>query len=82
MSLRLRTHLSLQHIYNGSTYHTRFAVVVDVAAEFATVGTLSELLYNDDFVLISETIKVLWDKFLKWKDGFEGNGLKVHLWKI
>ena len=38
-----------------------FAMVVDVVTEFAR-GTLSELLYDDDLVLISETIMGLTSK--------------------
>ena len=34
-----------------------FAVVVDVVTEFARLGALSELLYSDDLVLMSETIE-------------------------
>ena len=30
---------------------------------------------------MSETIEGLRDKFLKWKEAFESNGLKVDLWK-
>ena len=37
-----------------------FAVVVDVATEFAREGALCELLYNDDLVMMSETIEELW----------------------
>ena len=40
-----------------------FYVVVDVA-EFAREGALSQLLYVDDLVLVSETIKGLRNKFL------------------
>ena len=39
-------------------------------------GVLSELLYADDLVLMSETIEGLRNKFLKWKDAFESKGLK------
>ena len=48
-----------------------FAVVVDVATEFVRVGAISELLYADDLVLMSETIKGLRNKFLKWKEASE-----------
>ena len=34
-----------------------FVVVVDVVTEFAREGALSELLYADDLVLMSETIE-------------------------
>ena len=41
-----------------------FALVVDDVTEFAREGVLSELLYADDLVLISETIDGLRDKLL------------------
>ena len=40
-------------------------MVVDVVTEFAREGMLSELLYADDSVLMSETIEGLRNKFLK-----------------
>ena len=43
---------------------------------------LSELLYADDLVLMSETIEGLRDKFLKWKEAFECRGLKVSFGEI
>ena len=58
-----------------------FAVVVDVITEFAREGALSELLYADYFVLMSEIIEGLKNKFLKWKEVFESKGLKVNLGK-
>ena len=56
-----------------------FAVVVDVVTEFARDGALSELLYADDFILTSETIEGLRNKFLEWMEAFESKGLKVIL---
>ena len=41
------------------------ALVVDVVTEFARECVLSELLYVDDLVLMSETIEGLRDMFLK-----------------
>ena len=38
-------------------------------------GCASELLYANDLVLVSETIKGLRNKFLKCKEDFEGKGL-------
>ena len=58
-----------------------FAVVVDVVIEFAREGALSELLYADDLVLMSETIEELRNEFLKWKEAIESVGLKVCLGK-
>ena len=69
-------------MHQGSVLSTYlFALVVDVVAEFAREGELSELLYVDDLVLMSETIDGLRDKFLKWKETFESKGLKVNLGK-
>ena len=39
------------------------AVVVDIAAELAREGALSELLYVDDLVLMRETIEGMRGKF-------------------
>ena len=58
-----------------------FAVVVDVVTESTREGALSELLYADDLVLVSEIIDGLLNKFLKWKEAFESKGLKVNLGK-
>ena len=56
-------------------------MVVDVVTEFDREGALSELLYADDLVLMSETIEELRNKFIKWKEAFESKGLKVNLGK-
>ena len=58
-----------------------FAVVVNVVIEFAREGALSELLYVDDLVMMSETMEGLGNKFIKWKQAFESMGLKVNLEK-
>ena len=57
------------------------AVVVDVVTKFAREDALSELLYADDLVLMSETIEGLRNRFLKRKESFESKGLKVNLGK-
>ena len=44
-------------------------------------GVLSELLYADDLVLMSEIIEGLGNKFIKWKQAFESKGLKINLGK-
>ena len=56
-----------------------FALVVDVVTESASECVLSELLYADELVLMSEAIEGLGNKFLKWKVAFESEGLKVNL---
>ena len=48
--------------------------MVDVVTEFAREGVLSQLLYVDDLVLMSETIEGHNDKFLKWKEASERRG--------
>ena len=58
-----------------------FAVMLDIVTEFAREGALSELLYADGIVLMSETIEGLRNKFQKWKEAFESKGLKVNLGK-
>ena len=58
-----------------------FAIVVDMATENVRNGFMSEMLYADDLVLISETIEGLREKFWKWKEAFESKGLKVNLRK-
>ena len=42
-----------------------FELVEDVVTEFTREGALSELLYADDLVLMSETIEGIRKKFLK-----------------
>ena len=44
-------------------------------------GVLSELLYGDELVLMSEAIKGLRNRFLQWKEAFESKGLKDNLGK-
>ena len=58
-----------------------FAVMVDVVTEFTREGALSELLYVDDLVLMSETIEGLRNKIIKWKEAFESKGAKVKVEK-
>ena len=45
------------------------------------MGELSELLYADRLVLMSETIEGVKNKFLKWKEAFESKGCKINLGK-
>ena len=56
-----------------------FAVVVDVVTKFDRRGTLNELLYADNLVMMSETIEGLRNTFTKWKETFESKCLKVNL---
>ena len=61
--------------------HFLFEEVVDVVTKFARKGALSELLYADDLVLMSETINRLRHMFLNGKVAFESKGLKVNFGK-
>ena len=56
-------------------------VVVDVVMESVRSGSMSEMLYADDLVLMSKTMEGLREKFWKWKKAFESKGLKVNLGK-
>ena len=58
-----------------------FALVVGVVTEFAREGALSELLYVDDLILMSEATDGLRNKFMKWNEAFESKGLKDNLGK-
>ena len=57
------------------------AVVIDVVTELSREGVLSEWLYAVDLVQMNETIERLRNKFFKWKETFESNGMKVSLGK-
>ena len=56
-----------------------FVVMIDVVTIFARDGALSELLCDYDLFLMSQTIKGIRNKILKWKEAFESKGLKVSL---
>ena len=58
-----------------------FTIVIDVATEDAREGLVDKILYQDDLVLTSETIKDLQKKSLKWKMAFERKGMKVNIKK-
>ena len=55
--------------------------MVDVVMESVRNGLMSEMLYADDLVLMSETMEELRKKSWKWKEAFERKGLKVNLGK-
>ena len=40
-----------------------FAIVGDVVMESVRSGSMSEMLYANDLVLMSETMERLWEKF-------------------
>ena len=67
-------------MHQGSILSPFIAAVVDVT-KLAREHALSELMYADVLVLMSETTDGLRNRFLKWMVAFEINGLKVSLWK-
>ena len=48
---------AMMRMHRGSVQSLFFAIVVDVVTNFAREGSLSELLYADDTVLMRETIE-------------------------
>ena len=55
------------------------ALVVDVVIEITREGALSELLYANNLVLMSEIILGLSGMFLEWKEAFESISFEVNL---
>jgi len=58
-----------------------FAIVIDIVTENAREGLIHEILYADDLVLTSDSMKDLRKKFSKWKNALEGKGLKINIKK-
>ena len=62
-------------------YFAKLILYSSVVTESVRNGLMSELLYADDLVLMSETMEGLREKFWKWKKAFESKRLKVNLGK-
>ena len=75
----------------GSAYSEEFEVKVGVCCrdyclqylwallqKMQEGGVVNELLYADDLVIMSETMKDLKERFWNWKDVLESVGLKVN----
>ena len=58
-----------------------FAIAVDVISENAREGLMNEILYADDLAFMNESMDILKEKFLKWKEAFQSEVLKVNLKK-
>ena len=58
-----------------------FAITVDNITESARDELMNEILYADDLISISESIKNSKEKFFKLKKTFESKGLKMNLKK-
>ena len=52
---------------------------MDVLTEDVRDGSLMELLYADDLVLCGESLNDVIDKYKRWKNAVEGNGLRVNV---
>ena len=69
-------------LYQGSVLSLLvFTIVVDAVTENVRNGLMSDMLYADDLVLMSETMEGLREKFSKWKEVFESTWLKVNIGK-
>ena len=55
-----------------------FAIAMDIVTENARKGLINEIVFADDLVLISEGMKNLRKKLLKWKETFESKKPKVN----
>ena len=58
-----------------------FEILGHVITKTAREGLINEILYTDDLVFMSESLEILREKFLKWKEAFEGKRLKANLYK-
>ena len=58
-----------------------FAIVFEIISEKARRNVVNELLYGDDFVLMSEILEDLKERFWNYKDTLESEGLKVNIRK-
>ena len=77
--VRCQRSLEMHQASMLSPYH--FTVVLDAVSELTCEGVVSELLYADDLVLMSESVEGCWNKFMKWKEAFGSKGMKVNLGK-
>ena len=70
----LFNHCTIAPVYGSVLSPLLFAIVVDVITENARRGVVNKLLYADDLVLMSETMKDLKNRFCNWKDALESKG--------
>ena len=68
-----------QLVYIRDLFCTFVVSVVDVVTENARKGLMKEVLYIDDLVLMSQTMKGLKKKLVKWRSAMESKGLRVNL---
>ena len=58
-----------------------FAIVVDAVTKQVRKGLLNEILYVDDFVLMSENLEDLRERFQRWRGALKSKGMKVKIRK-
>ena len=68
-------------VHQGSMLSILFAIVVDVITKHARRRMVNELLHADHFVLMSNTMEDLKERFWNWKSALESKGLKVNIRK-
>ena len=67
-------------VRQGSVLSPRlFAIVLDAVTERVRDGSINEILFIDDLVLVAETMKDLRYNFWRWKEAFEEMGMRVNL---
>ena len=55
--------------------------MVDFVTEHAREGSLNEILYANDLVLMSKSLEDLRERLQRWRSVLEGKGLKVNVGK-
>ena len=55
-----------------------FVTVIDLVTEEVRKDSFHEILYLDDLVLLSNSVKGIRKKFANWKDSSESKGLKIN----
>ena len=58
-----------------------FIIVIKALSRKSRTGTLWELLYPDDVVIIADSLEEIISELLAWKRGMESKGLRVNMRK-
>ena len=58
-----------------------FVIVLEALSREFRAGLPMELWYADDLVLMAETLELLKERIVEWKNGMEGMGLRVNMGK-
>ena len=69
-------------VHQGSVLNPiLFIMVLEAIPQEFREGSPWELLYNDDLVLIADSVEEVMGKCTVWKEGMEARGLKVNTGK-